>query len=265
MTEKIVYPSTELRMTIWPLTTASYTHRMIRSPFPLFGPFSDQIEVVLWTKADRRPHDVCGTLEVSEEANAEQVHGNVTTVVRTAMQYAPGADGLLTDRIGLALSVRTADCQSFVVYAPSTNVIGVLHAGWRGLALYRSEATGAGLNAGAIPHFFETLRREWHIDPKDTWVAAGPSLCQKCAGFSDPERELPTVPSRFINGKHVDLRGAADAQLFTLGLPQAQFERSPDCTCCSPKTYWTYRGGDREEVKKGQRNLLACVLKPMLR
>lgn len=228
-------------------------HHMLRSPFSLFAPFSDRIAVVQWAKEDARPHDVCGALGVNEEAYAEQVHGTKTTVVREAERYAPGADGLLTDRAGLALSVRFADCQSFVLYAPSRNVIGVLHAGWRGL------------RAGAIPEFFETLKREWNTDPRDAWVAAGPSLCQKCAAFTDPKRELPSIPPQFVSGNQVDLRGAADAQLFALGLPHGQFERSPDCTCCAPQSYWTYRGGDREEVKNGQRNLLACVLKPMVR
>gem|GEM_PF-382517 len=235
---------------------------MLRAPFSLFAPFSNRIEVVLWTKADARPHacvpktpatpacrhDVAGVLGANEEACAEQVHGAKTLVVRDAVQYAPGADGLVTDRIGLALSVRFADCQSFVVYAPSQHVIGVLHAGWRGL------------NAGAIRAFFETFKREWNINPKNTWVAAGPSLCRKCAAFSDPERELPTIPSAFIAGKNVDLRGAADAQLFALGLPPDHLERSPDCTYCNPGNYWTYRGGDREEVKTGQTNRLGCVL-----
>ncbi|MFH0851124.1 MAG: polyphenol oxidase family protein [Candidatus Peregrinibacteria bacterium] len=221
---------------------------MIRSPFSLLGQFSNQIAVVLWTKEDARPHDVAGVLGVQKEAFAEQVHGAKTSVVRDAVRFAPGADGLLTDRAGLALFVRFADCQSFIVYAPSRNVIGVLHAGWRGL------------RAGAIPEFFATLKKEWNIDPKDTWVAGGPSLCQKCAAFSDPKRELPTIQSQFVAGNHADLRCAADAQLFALGLPRDHLEHSPDCTCCTPQSYWTYRGGDREAVKNGGTNVLGCVL-----
>lgn len=226
---------------------------MIRSPFAIFAPFADRIEVILWNKDDPRPHDVAGSLKVKEEAYAEQVHGAKTLVVRDAVAYVPGADGLLTDRAGLALSVRFADCQSFVVYAPSRHVAGVLHAGWRGLV------------SGAIPEFFATLEREWRIRPEETFVAAGPSLCRKCAGFSDPKRELPTIPPAFIAGNNVDLRGAADAQLLALGLPRHHLERSPGCTCCHPETYWTYRGSHREAVKRGERNLLACVLKPVLR
>ncbi len=221
---------------------------VIRIPFSLFAPFSDRIEVCLWAKTDKRPHDVCGTLGVHEEACAEQVHGARTVIIRDAADRVAGADGLATDRPGLALSVRFADCQSFIVFAPSKNVIGVLHAGWRGLI------------AGAIPEFFASLKRAWKIDPQDTWIAAGPSLCQKCAEFSDPGRELPSIPSKLINGKQVDLRGAADAQLMALGLPPHHFERLPDCTCCIPGTYWTYRGGDRETVKEGGTNVLGCAL-----
>ncbi len=209
--------------------------------------------MVLWTKADAKPHDVRGMLDAEKEASAEQVHGARTAIMRDAIENAPGADGLATDRSGLALSVRWADCQSFIVYAPEDHVLGVLHVGWRGL------------NAGAIPAFFATLKEEWDIEPQDTYVAAGPSLCAKCAEFSEPARELPSIDPMFFDGRHVDLRGPADAQLLALGIPRDHLERMADCTCCDPETYWTYRGGDREAVKAGERNLLACVLRPVLR
>ena len=226
---------------------------MNRSPFTIFEPFADRFAVALWAKGDPQPHDVRSVLGVEEEADAEQVHGARTFIVREAKERMAGADGLATDHPGLALSVRFADCQAFIIYAPTKDVVSVLHAGWRGL------------HAGAIPELFRTLKSEWNLDPHDLWVAAGPSLCRACAAFTDPRRELPSVPQKFIDGHQVDLRGFADDQLFTLGLPLAQFERSPECTRCCRNTYWTYRGGDREEVKAGQRNLLACALKPMVR
>lgn len=222
---------------------------MLRSPFSLFDQFSDRIAVAQWAKEDARPHGVCDALRTKEEAYAKQVHGAKTGIVREAAVSVPDTDGLLTDRTGLALSVRFADCQSFVLYAPKRHVLGVLHAGWRGLV------------AGAIPEFFAVLKREWNIDAKDTWVAAGPSLCQRCAAFSDPEHELPSIPAAFMDKRNADLRGAADAQLFALGVMQGHLERSPDCTCCLPEKYWTYRGGDRQAVKEGQTNVLACVLR----
>lgn len=224
------------------------SHKGENGKVAIFAPFADCLQVALWSKADLRPYDVIGALGARAEAFAEQVHGAHTSIVREAVRYAPGADGLLTDVPGLALCVRWADCQSFIVFAPERNVLGTLHAGWRGL------------NAGAIPRFFQVLKQEWNIDPAETFVAAGPSLCLKCAGFTDPVRELPNIPSAFIQGKHADLRGAADAQLLELGVPPDHLERHPDCTCCHAETYWTYRGGDRDTVKKGHTNLLACAL-----
>ncbi len=221
---------------------------MDQSPFTIFKPFRDRLAVAICNKHDPQPHDVCGVLDVKEEASAEQVHGAKTVIVRSAISHVPGADGLITDQSGLALSVRWADCQTFVVYAPEKNVLGVLHAGWRGL------------NAEAIPTFFAALKKEWDIEPQDTYIAAGPSLCTQCAQFSDPARELTTIDPMFFHERHVDLRGAADAQFFALGLPHDHLERSPECTSCTSGIYWTFRGGDREAVKRGGTNVLGCVL-----
>jgi copper oxidase (laccase) domain-containing protein len=55
------------------------------------------------------------------------------------------ADGMITDVPGLALNLRVADCQSFVIFSPKKNVLGLLHVGWRGLI------------SGAIPEFFAVL------------------------------------------------------------------------------------------------------------
>jgi copper oxidase (laccase) domain-containing protein len=158
------------------------------------------------------------------------------------------ADGMVTSAPGLALCIRWADCQNFIVYAPQRNVAGVLHAGWRGL------------QAGAIPAFFHTLEREWGILPADTIVGAGPSLCQRCSTFSRPAEELPSLYPRFFDANHADLQGAATDQLLALGVEARNIERHPDCTCCDPETYWTSRGGHREEVQAGRTNMLAVVL-----
>lgn len=224
---------------------------MILSPFAIFLPFADRLAVALWTKVDRPPHDVPGVLHAEEVASAAHVHGARTVIVRGASHRISGADGMLTDKPGLALVTRSADCQSLVIYAPEKEILGILHVGWRGLI------------AGAIPACFAELRREWNVDAKDTFVGIGPSLCQKHSGFSAPVRELPTLSPQFIDAENtVDLRGAADAELFALGLPRDHLERSSHCTCCHPETYWTYRGGDREAVKEGQVNVLAAVMLP---
>ncbi|MFH0770788.1 MAG: polyphenol oxidase family protein [Candidatus Peregrinibacteria bacterium] len=221
---------------------------MALSPFALFRPFSDHLSVVLFTKDTPRPYPVVETLSARGLATARQVHGNRTVIAREPIEYAPDADGIVTDRSGLALSTRFADCQPFIVYAPDHGVLGVLHVGWRGLI------------AGAITQFFGTLKTEWGIHSSETYVGIGPSLCTKCATFSDPIHELPTVDRSFIVDHQVDLQGAADHELLRLGVLPSRIERHPQCTCCQHEKYWTYRGGDREAVKEGACNAIGCVL-----
>ncbi len=219
---------------------------MPQIPFDLFTQFPE-LTLELWTKDDQvNTHDHLQRYFGDRSlAIPKQVHGNRTIVTRKPMIFSEDADGIVTDHMDLTVAVRMADCQTFAVYAPTQRVIGVLHAGWRGLI------------KNAIPSFFDVLAQNWHIEPRETFVAAGPSLCQKCAEFSDPTNELPDIDPKFFNGRLVDLRGIADTQLDVLGVPQTQRERHPDCTRCQPEKYWSYRGPDRDRVREGWENLLS--------
>ena len=67
----------------------------------------------------------------------DQVHGGSLAVIeappKTRGRIA-GCDALLTRQPGVALLVRTADCLPLVIADPSRGVVGIVHAGWRGLA-----------------------------------------------------------------------------------------------------------------------------------
>ena len=226
---------------------------MTLHPFSLFRPFEDAITTAIFDKHDdvRSDADAAKRLGIDETrtAGVHQVHGRDVIIVREPTYRTVKADGMLTDQKNLLLCTRWADCQNFAVYIPEKNIIGVLHAGWKGLV------------AGAIPSFFETLKREWEVDAADAYIAAGPSLCQKCADFTDPKTELSGIPSELIDGKYADLRGWADRQLFDCGVQPAHFERHIDCTRCSPENFWTYRGGHRDDVKNSHTNMLTIALR----
>ncbi|MEI8230136.1 MAG: polyphenol oxidase family protein [Candidatus Peregrinibacteria bacterium] len=222
---------------------------MLLSPFVSLRPFSSHIHVALVGKEISQPSFVDCAQEVgaSSFATLHQVHGNRTIVLRKASDRTEQADGMITDQPGLALISRAADCQPFVIYAPSKKILGVLHVGWRGML------------AGAITEFFHVLQQEFEITGKETIVCAGPSLGTECAHFSDPTNELAVIDTKFIHGNQVDLMGAADAEFSSLGV--AHIERPFGCTCCQPEKYWTYRGGDKEAVKAGAVNMVVCGLR----
>ena len=214
---------------------------MASSPFNIFTPYQQHIRVSV----------ACKTDAASTPAHAirlNQVHGNRTVVLHNSTDVPEPADGAVTNTPGLTLSVRWADCQNFVVYAPNAHVAGVLHAGWRGL------------HCGAIAEFFRVLQETYAVPASEVIVGAGPSLCASCAEFSNPRTELPNIAEQYIQGRCVDLQQAATDQFVALGVPPDAIERSADCTKCQPKTYWTYRGGDKQQVLSGQSNILLCTL-----
>lgn len=220
---------------------------MQTNPFPLLRQFPE-LSVWIADKGDgiTNAETTAAAFGVDTFASVKQTHGKETVVARGPGQASETADGLVTDTRGLLLTTRWGDCQNFVIYAPERKVVGLLHAGWRGLV------------AGAIPEFFKVLKKEWKIDAGDTYVGAGPSLCPQCADFTDPEKELPGDWSDFFDGRHVDLQGIGDAQLLLAGVRDDRMERHADCTRCSPDRYWTWRGGHKDEMNGGARNILAA-------
>ncbi|MFA6523847.1 MAG: polyphenol oxidase family protein [Candidatus Peribacteraceae bacterium] len=225
---------------------------MFLSPFPFLRSHHKRFSVGLFTKEDFSVsnEEIGQLLKANGVAALSQVHGNKAVIVREPVARTVEADALATDMPGLALTIRTADCQSFLVFAPEKNIIGLIHAGWKGL------------QAGIISSFFDLLWEEWGIRAEETIVAAGPSLCKVHGEFTDPKTELKGINPRFFEGRLVDLRTIAEDQLFAVGVDPGRFERHPDCTQCHPEKYWTYRGGHREEVIAGSTNVLACVLLP---
>jgi polyphenol oxidase len=63
-----------------------------------------------------------------------QVHSAQAITVAEPWDIAanPRADGMATNRAGIALGILTADCVPVLLFDPETRVIGAAHAGWQG-------------------------------------------------------------------------------------------------------------------------------------
>lgn len=111
------------------------------------------------------------------------------------------ADIVLTDDPSVAIGVRVADCTPVLLYDAAKQVVGAVHAGWRGTA---ADASGAAVAA---------LTREFGSDPGDVVAAIGPCL-GACCGEVGPE-----VVDAFRLG------GACDAEITAWFVP-GQADRS---------------------------------------
>ena len=96
-----------------------------------------------------------------------QVHGAEVIYAqrpRPDGRWLAQADGIITDRVGLALMMRFADCVPILFYDPAHRAIGLAHAGWRGTVL------GAGVST------LRAMECAFGTRPQDVQAAIGPSI-----------------------------------------------------------------------------------------
>jgi purine-nucleoside/S-methyl-5'-thioadenosine phosphorylase / adenosine deaminase len=86
-------------------------------------------------------------------------------------------DGLITNRPGIVLAVRVADCLPVLMADPVRRAVGAFHAGWRG-TLARIVEKGVG-----------EFRRQFGSDPADLKAAIGPGIHRCCYEVSEDLRD----------------------------------------------------------------------------
>lgn len=132
--------------------------------FNLGGTVGDDLAAV--RENHRRMYAVLD-LDASRACTVWQVHSADTVVVHNPVQHRrwlARADGMVTNQLGLPLTMRFADCTPILLYDPVCGVIGIAHAGWRGTVL------GAGVSA------LHTMTTAFGTDPADVQAGIGPSI-----------------------------------------------------------------------------------------
>ncbi len=169
-------------------------------------------------------------------ALARQVHGAEIIEVSSGQSGVLGdADGLVSHAVGPVLGILTADCAAVIV--AGERGLGILHAGWRGLA------------AGVIARGVDAvgpIRQAW-IGPciRACCYEVGPDVV---SAFD--EAGLPVAP-----GRRVDISRAAVAALERAGI--SDIAASDDCTGCSP-SYFSYR----RDGRTGRQGAFAALVEP---
>jgi len=167
-----------------------------------------------------------------------QVHGDrVVTVSSPGAGAGSTADSAVTDQAGCALAVLTADCAP-VALASAEGVVGVAHAGWRGLEAGVLEQTVAAmrtLGAGQIEAVLGPCIRP------ECYEFGSDELERLAARLGDGVRGRTTTGSTALDlpaGVALALRAAGVARLADTGV----------CTACSPGQFSWRR--DREQARQ---------------
>ncbi|MCJ7737220.1 MAG: peptidoglycan editing factor PgeF [Anaerolineae bacterium] len=176
-------------------------------------------------------------LSVRDVVTSSPVHGARVGVVGQAHLGTAEADtdALVSNEPDVALLFRFADCVPVAFYDPDRRVVGVAHAGWRGVV------------AGVVEATVHTMVDRFGSDPRHMWAGVGPAIGPCCFEVGPDVAELisQSCPRGSDLVKHhngritVDLPGAVGAQLSAAGLRNV--EQSGLCTACRVDEFFSHR------------------------
>ncbi len=176
-------------------------------------------------------------LEPGQTVSPHQVHGARVGVVGLAHlgTIQPATDALVTNTPGVPLLMRFGDCASVLFFDSARRVIGMAHAGWRGVV------------AGSVSATVRTMMEWFGCAPADLWAGIGPTIGPCCyeVGPEVVEAVEAACPpgadvARDVDGNtHLDLPGAVRAQLRAAGVEQ--IEDSGLCTACRVGEFFSHR------------------------
>ncbi len=174
--------------------------------------------------------------------NLKQIHSNKIinidniNLLNGWIELPIEADGIVTTKKGVALSILTADCLAIIAADEKRGILGAVHAGWRGTKEEISKKMiQKMLSLGA--------------NIKDIKCAISPGICGKCyeVGLDVIKNfnNYPTAIKPKNNGKWLfDNKEANLIQLQSIGVLKENIEVSNFCTYCNNDNFFSYRKGD---------------------
>ena len=170
-------------------------------------------------------------------AELKQVHGDgfVVDARETPVEQASEleADGQGTREKGLALLIKTADCQPLMFAAKDGSAIAALHVGWRG--------NGINYPASGLLAFCAA----YGLEPSQVLAVRGPSLGPAAAEFINFSQEWPPHLAAWYDAQRrtMDLWRLTIDQLVGAGMCASSIFGLDLCTYSLPELFFSYRLG----------------------
>jgi YfiH family protein len=163
-------------------------------------------------------------------ASAKQIHSDQVLCVESPGPQGEG-DALISNRPGVNLAIRTADCLPILIADPLKRAVAAVHAGWRGVV---SDITSKTI---------DSMCQRFGSDAANLVIAIGPGIGPCCFEVG-PEVGIqfaPFFPERDLSSRvKVDLVETTCRQLGRNGVKMSQISTSGLCSCCNPE-FESYR------------------------
>lgn len=162
----------------------------------------------------------------------EQQGGYFTT--RAELDY----DAIVTNRPGVAICIKTADCVPVFMADRMQKAIAVVHAGWKGTA------------SNITSKVARLMQVKYGSQPQDIVAAIGPSIGPCCyevdavvadAFLKQKDHAAFLFLQKGKNRWMLDLPEANRRQLLACGIPGSNIETSNLCTSCRQDLFFSHR------------------------
>ncbi len=182
----------------------------------------------------------------------EQVHGAQVAILPNNKTSFPDAfpiglgnarvlgkfDAVISDKTGLTIAVKTADCTPLLIFDRKLKVIAAVHAGWRSAA------------AGILPKTLSLMETHFGSIGPDLVAALGPAIDEENFEVGEMVRSAYPSAVRWFKEKSsaageskyfFNLKGALREELLAFGVPESSIETLPYCTVRDAGLFSSYR------------------------
>ncbi len=146
------------------------------------------------------------------------------------------ADAVITSEKKILIGILVADCVPLLIFDKGKEVIGAVHAGWKGTAKQ------------VLKNAIKAMLTRYRCYTEDISVAIGPSIRQCCYEVgADVMAEVREATGegdyyhREGNKYFLDLASANKIQALDAGILQEKIWLSGECTFCNPDKFYSYR------------------------
>ncbi len=182
----------------------------------------NNIRVIFSTRAYESIEEIMEVLQIKNYAYMKQTHSSRVLEVKEDGVYM--ADGIFTKEKNLALIVKVADCLPLFFF--NDDIIGVIHAGWRG-------------TVKKITSFIRNFDNIKYI--------TGPSIRGCCYEVGEEvvkkfrEENLGRSVKKMDGKYHIDILEENKSLIGNL----EELNSLPLCTMCNSHIFYSYRNGDK--------------------
>lgn len=178
---------------------------------------------------------LAGQLGLARWCELKQAHGDALHIEPEPTELGTAStlegDALATGKRGLALAIKTADCQPVLLAHEAGRFVAALHVGWRGNVL--------GLPGSAVAR----LCAHYGCAPRELLAVRGPSLGPANAEFTRFAEEFGLEFMDFFDRRDetVDLWRLTRWQLERAGLEPSRIFGIDRCTHAEAGAFFSYR------------------------